>query len=817
MTHAIPCPICSNAIAIQEARPGRFRIKCPRCSSTFQLAVPDDPALPPVASADPVTPTPVVSPTPPPPPPIPTPDDSAGPPPRWFGGYRVGEALGRPGPMPAYRAHRWAAAGDVALAIMTPRRSADLAFVARWAREAYAASRLDHPNLATVRDLGVVRGRPYLASEPAVPPPADEVGTRPDRSAIVARFLHAARGLKLAHDQAVFHRHFGPGSLVDDEWGTVRVVGLGTGLAPETPTMPAFAPIAVPGVAAGPPDLNDPAVLAAREDVAALGRALRSALGGDTGRGLPPGLASVVRRMVDGGASGPFEGLAAVIAELEAELGVLGPFTPRDEEARAWEDTAQAFREPPLARVRPMVVLGGWGLCGLIAALFLLLGRPVGALGMFGFGGLVAAALVAVRGWFGADPLARRIRELALGGDRADLGTLAAGLGLAVLALGVTHLLWLCLFLGAIAAGLAFAYHFALDRPLAAARAEALGRARLMVQGLRRIGVEEDAIRRFACRQSGRDWEELYEALFGYDSLRAARSRWGTDIGGAKRPRHAAWRDAIADAIDRKLADRRRARDRATLQLIEEHGREAKGTNLLTARRQGRRAAEAMVYIGDQYARSDRDGLGRPLMRAMIDACERPDSFLPATWSESARDETPAWRTALETMAGVLVGPRARFLAGALLLAGSLIWMDQNQIISGAKLKQEAIAAVEDRGQALADVEAVKQKLAESVRGAVDVASKRPVKPLTLSFLPPALATRLDGLGLGVAGVVLLVASLFQGTRIAAFAVPAALVASFGPGLIDGSGRPLAGPALLCHAAAMGLLGLGFAFGRDRD
>jgi hypothetical protein len=91
------------------------------------------------------------------------------------------------------------------------------------------------------------------------------------------------------------------------------------------------------------------------------------------------------------------------------------------------------------------------------------------------------------------------------------------------------------------------------------------------------------------------------------------------------------------------------------------------------------------------------------------------------------------------------------------------------------------------------------------------------VKPLTLSFLPPALSARLDGLGLGVAGLILLVASLFRGTRIAAFAVPAALLASFGPGLLDGSGRPLAGPALLCHAAALGLLGLGFAFGRDRD
>ena len=811
MIHAISCPECSHEIAIKDTRPGRFRVKCPACAASFTLAVPDDPALPPVASIE-ATPAPTVTPATPP-----VPDDLIGPPPpRWFAGYRVGEGLNRGGPVPSYRARRWAVAGDVALGIMTPRRAADRGFVARWTREAYAAARLDHPNLAMIRAFGLDQGRPFVLSELAVVPTRAEQGPAADRSAIVARFLHAARGLKLAHDQAVFHRHLGVASLIEDDQGIVRVAGLGTGMTPEMPPLPAFGPVPVPGVAPGPPDPNDPAVVAAREDVAALGRALRQSLGGDVGRGLPPGLAAVVRRMVEGGPAGPFADMAAVVAALEEELGVAGPFTPRDDEAHAWEEAAKEFVAVPLARLRPMLVLGGWGLCGLMAHLFLWAGKPFVAVGLVGFAGLVAAALVATRGMVGPDPLARRVGELALGGDRGDWATVAAGVILAVVVLAVTHLLWLWLFLAGLAAALAVAFHFALERPLAQARVEAIGRATTIVQGLRRLGVAEDDVRRFACRQAGRDWEELYESLFGYDALRVARARWGIDLGGKIRPRHARWRDLFADAIDRKLGDRRRVRDRATLQAIEEQGREARGVNLLTARRQAHRASEAMVHVGDEYGRSWGEGLGRPLGRAMVDAAERPDAFLASTWSDDTRAAPPAWRAALETVVGLVAGPRARFLVGGLLLAGSLLWMDQNGIISGATLKQEALAAVEERGQALADAKVIAKKLAEGVRGAADAAARVPAKPLRLPFLPPGLAGRLDGLGLGVAGLILLIASAAWGTRISLFVLPAALVASFGPGLLNASARPMAGTSLLCHAIAAGLLGLGWAFGKER-
>ena len=63
-----------------------------------------------------------------------------------------------------------------------------------------------------------------------------------------------------------------------------------------------------------------------------------------------------------------------------------------------------------------------------------------------------------------------------------------------------------------------------------------------------------------------------------------------------------------------------------------------------------------MVRVGDDYAGSAGEGLGRPLMRALIDASERPDAFLASTWSDDARVERPAWRSALGTVAGLASG-----------------------------------------------------------------------------------------------------------------------------------------------------------------
>ncbi len=832
MTHSISCPHCRASIAINDARAGRFRIKCPTCGRPIALTIPDDPAAPPlVAAGDPspaepqAQPEPTVEYVPPARPAEPTteyvpPAGDRGPiepdfrPPRTLGGYRVGPALGPTRAGAAFRGRRWATGRAVTLTLPRPRWAADARYVARFAREATASAQLDHPNLARGLDFGVARGLPFAASDrpddasPLSDPSRGRGGL--DRSARVAAILHAARGLRHAHEQQVFHRDLTLDQILVDALGLVRVSGVGLGLTPDTPEDPLRPVVEVPGAAptpqASPPE--PAAARAAREDVAALGRALGTLLGGPRGdRAVPPGLASTARRMIGEGPEPRFPDLGAATRALEAELGVAGPFTPGDEEASGLEAAARGFDEPPLLRARSLAEPGALALLGLFVAVLLLTGKPATALGSVAFGSLVALALLAFRGVAGRDPIFDRLRELALGGPRGDLLTSAAVLALALGTLAATHLLAPWVALAVVAVALAGAYHHALDRPIAAARAEPLARARALLLVLRRRGVDEDDLRRFACRQAGPGWEEFYETLFGYDAMRQARDRWGLDAGGKARARHARWRDPIVALLGAPLEARRRDRDLALLGSIEERGLEARGINLLTARRRGRRVAEATVALAARYRDSPDRSLGLPLMTALVRAADRPDEFLAAPEVAEAA-EPPAWREALAGLGRGAFGPRARFLAGVALLAGFLVWMDRNGLISAAEIRADVLAATEGREQAVANAEKLGRKLVENVQGVAGAAI--PTRPLQIG--PVAL----DGSGLGVAGLILALSAAFAGTRMALFALPGALIAAGGAHLLAGA-RPFGPTSLGAMALGAGCLALGILFGRTRD
>jgi serine/threonine protein kinase len=47
---AVQCPYCKHAVELKGAKPGKFTAKCPRCERKYLLAIPEDPAQPPVVS-----------------------------------------------------------------------------------------------------------------------------------------------------------------------------------------------------------------------------------------------------------------------------------------------------------------------------------------------------------------------------------------------------------------------------------------------------------------------------------------------------------------------------------------------------------------------------------------------------------------------------------------------------------------------------------------------------------------------------------------------------------------------------------------------
>jgi hypothetical protein len=840
---SIHCPECRTEIAIRAPRAGRFRSVCPKCSATFAVTVPEGEGASPVvdletvpttrpAALDPVEtiakgPRHLLATAKPVPGPafdepvveVRPPAEGLDPPfqpPRSLGEFRVGRRLGPIRVGASFEARNKATGRRLALAVVRPRWAASATFAARFAREAFAAGHLDHLNLIPPSDLGVARGFAFVASDALVGESLAEPRGREgfDRSARVAAVLHAARALRHAHEQGIYHRDLSLSKIRGDSAGLIRLADVGVGLTPETPQGPTVASIPL----AGSPPVVAPEPVSTgfvREDIVGLGRALHSLVGGSQGdRAMPPGLAMVVRRMLGEGPEAAYPDLGAVVHALEAELGVAGTFLPTEKELTEFEACSRAFEAAPLASLRPKLELSFAAVFGLFAALMLLARHPMNALGVLAFGAIVGASTVAIRGYFGRDPLLDQAREWLLGGSRADKLTVGASGILLLAALALTGLLGFWIFLAIVAVGLAVARYYALDRPVEQARLESIARATALLRGLRRLGIAEDSIRRFACRQGGARWEEFFEVLCGYEALRSARTLWGLDAGGQRRPRSSPWRDPIIDAIGARLAARRDARYRALFEALEERNLEARGINLLTARRKSRRISEALVTFSRNYRRAEPGATAGPLMDALNRVALRPDDYLVTAETEEPVGP-PIWRETLDAVVRVLFGARTRFLLGGVFLAGCLIWMHQNDLYSAEEIRQAGLNAPNDHEKAVSDATEIGRKIAANVKNVADAAKE--TKSLDLVGLPPDLSRRLDGFGLGVAGLILIVSSGFAGLRIAAFAIPGALIAALGPRLIEAGARPLGTTSLIAMAIGAGLFALGVAFHRTRS
>src|SRR5262249_42891695 len=148
---------------------------------------------------------------------------------------------------------------------------------------------------------------------------------------------------------------------------------------------------------------------------------------------------------------------------------------------------------------------------------------------------------------------------------------------------------------GLLAAGCVGAYHVLVERRLAEERAKPLENAQKLLRNLRLKGVNEDALMRFVSQYAGNDWEEVFEALFGYDNLLHARTAYSFGESARQRPKHAAWRDPLVAWIEARKRARQEAAERRMLQQIEQRNLEAKGMSKQDAAAAAGEAAEMMV------------------------------------------------------------------------------------------------------------------------------------------------------------------------------------------------------------------------------
>lgn len=146
------------------------------------------------------------------------------------GRYHIVRSLGQGGMGVVYLARDPELERTVALKFLPPVHGGDAAAAARLLDEARAASRLDHPNIGTVHEVGEgPGGQRYIAMA------AYEGGTLRDRlrsgalpSAAALRVAReVAEGLAAAHARGIIHRDIKPENLVFDGDGRVKIVDFG--------------------------------------------------------------------------------------------------------------------------------------------------------------------------------------------------------------------------------------------------------------------------------------------------------------------------------------------------------------------------------------------------------------------------------------------------------------------------------------------------------------------------------------------------------------------------------------------------------------
>jgi eukaryotic-like serine/threonine-protein kinase len=789
--------------------------------------------------------------------------------PAVLGGCFVRRELGRRTIGPVYLARQLDSNRDVALEVMRPQWALGPTFVARFAREAFAAAQLSHHNIAAIDEFGEDKGRPYWITE--------FVGEQSLGSLVrdnqplevdqaVGYVLQAARGLKCAHDQNMFHRDLSPKVLFLDRRGLVKVADVGLAKTPEaaeaeeraaggkpadsmaragggasgaSQLTPSSISIESPGFMA--PELaTNPGAAGRRSDIYSLGCVLyflatgrpliegRSVLeileqqqtqpsvpADELKTHMPKALAAIVVKMTARKPEDRYPDMGDVIRTLEEFAGISssGPTSASEENARLLQASAISWHDSPSARLRSRVTAAILAGCLGLALLCVLPGWWLAAMAFFSLGLFTALADFAVVGLRRQTPLFQRVCALVLGNSLSEWLTVLASLALLTGLLVVLKLFWISLALLLAAIGIALGLR-ALDLHAEAERRGPLELVETIVRSMRRQGHDEDVVRQFVCTASGGHWEELYESLFGYESKLMAREHLRANAGTDARPAYARWRDPIIGWIDGRLAARRERRELAVLQKFEERALVSQGVNLVTARRKANRAARAMIVTAAEIRETIRPRAGtivvnRSIGEAMREAAVNAEAVL-LEHEHGVLHEPHDGRDRgrrLANIASIVVGPKIRFLAGLALLAGCIAWMHQNALISA----EHASALVE--AAKAGDLTGIQSHAQAGVAHAA-VQSARKTEMLALPGIPRTILALVSSFGAGAGGLFLIVSSFVRGVRIALFAVPAAAIPILGPRL---GLPPLLGldPSFIPSILGAAVLAAGLVLGRE--